>query len=97
VIGRTRAVVELVLAGVALAGAGTTWVHSHHTVRVAPITEGQPSTVSLVYDPQLLLLTLLLLITAGILAVVGTTRLRRARAAANATAQAVLPISGSTS
>jgi hypothetical protein len=35
--------------------------------------------MSLVYDPQLLLLTLVLLTTAGVLAVVGIARLRRAR------------------
>ena len=56
----------------ALVGAGVSWSHAHHTVAVAPIADGQPFTTSLVYDPQLLLLTLLLLTTAGVLAVVGT-------------------------
>lgn len=75
----SRAVVELGLASAALVGAGVSWSNSHHAVAVAPIADGQPSTTSLVYDPQLLLLTLVLLITAGVLAVVGATGLRRPR------------------
>ena len=81
-ITRHRARVELILACAALAGAALSWSGSHHTVSVAPIAEGQPPTTSLVYDPQLLLLTLLLLTTAGVLAVVGAVRLRRERSAA---------------
>lgn len=76
-----RAVVELVLAAAALAGSGLSWTRSHHTVAVAPIADGQPSTTSLVYDPQLLLLTLVLVTSAGVLAVVGIARLRRAQRA----------------
>ena len=75
----TRATIELIVAGAALVCSGLTWSHSHHTVSVAPIADGQPSTTSLVYDPQLLLLTLVLLTTAGVLAVIGIARLRRAR------------------
>ncbi|ASW92167.1 hypothetical protein [Mycobacterium marseillense] len=77
-----RAVVELVVAVAALAGSGISWMRSHHTVSVAPIAEGQPFTTSVVYDPQLLLLTLVLLTSAGVLAVVGAARLRRARSGA---------------
>lgn len=77
-----RAVIELVVAVAALAGSGVSWMRSHHTVSVAPIAEGQPFTTSMVYDPQLLLLTLVLLTTAGVLAVVGAARLRRARSGA---------------
>jgi NO-binding membrane sensor protein with MHYT domain len=80
VIGRFRGLVELALAGAALVGAGLSWAHASHTIAVAPIADGQPATTSLVYDPQLLLLTLVLATTAGVLAVVGTARLRRARA-----------------
>lgn len=76
-----RAVVELVLAAAALAGSGLSWTRSHHTVAVAPIADGQPSTTSLVYDPQLLLLTLVLVTSAGVLAVVGIARLRRTKRA----------------
>ncbi|OBI43213.1 hypothetical protein [Mycobacterium colombiense] len=81
---RFRALLELGLACLALVCSGLTWWHSHHTVIVAPIADGQPSTTSLLYDPQLLLLTLVLLTSAGVLAVVGTARLRRARSGANA-------------
>jgi hypothetical protein len=79
VINRYRALLELGLALAALAGAGGTWLHARHTVGVAPIAEGQPSTTSLVYDPQQLLLTMLLATLAGILLVVGAARLRRSR------------------
>lgn len=78
-IGRYRALVELVLAGAALVGAGVSWSQARHTVSVAPVADGQPFTTSLVYDPQLMLLTLVLVTTAGVLAVVGLARLRRAR------------------
>jgi len=81
VIARYRAVVQLVLAGVALVGAGLCWSQAHRTVGVAPIADGQPFTTSVVYDPQWLLLTLVLTTTAGVLAVVGLGRLRRERGA----------------
>jgi NO-binding membrane sensor protein with MHYT domain len=77
VIARYRALVELVLAGAALVGAGLSWSHAHRTVGVAPIADGQPFTTSVVYDPQLLLLALLLAAAAGMLTVVGVARLRR--------------------
>lgn len=66
------------LAGVALAGSALIWSQSHRAVPVAPIAEGQPATVSVAYDPQLLLLSLLLATVAGVLAVVGMARIRRA-------------------
>jgi NO-binding membrane sensor protein with MHYT domain len=78
-IGRYRALLELSLALAALAGAGVSWSHARHTVGVAPIADGQPSTTSLVYDPPQLLLTMLLAMLAGILLVVGAARLRRSR------------------
>jgi hypothetical protein len=81
-IARYRAfgtLVELALACAALVGAGVTWVHARRTVRVAPIADGQPFTTSLVYNPELLLLTLVLVTTAGVLAVVGIARLLRER------------------
>jgi NO-binding membrane sensor protein with MHYT domain len=81
VIARYRALVELILACAALVGAGVSWSHARHTVSIAPIADGQPLTTSLVYDPQLLLLTLVLVTTAGVLAVVGLARLRRERGA----------------
>lgn len=80
-IARYRALAELVLACAALVGAGVSWSHASRTVRVAPVADGQPFATSLVYDPQLLLLTLVLVTTAGVLAVVGAARLRRERGA----------------
>ncbi len=77
--GSSRALVELGLACAALIGAAVSWSRSHHTVAVAPIADGQPFTTSVVFDPQLLLLTLLLLTSAGVLAVIGTARRRRER------------------
>lgn len=75
---RFWAVVELLLACAAVAGCAFSWSGVRSTVAVAPIAEGQPFTTSVVYDPQLLLLTLLLATVAGMLAVTGVARLRRA-------------------
>ncbi|MEE2854302.1 MAG: hypothetical protein VX424_16820 [Actinomycetota bacterium] len=76
---RYRAALELGLACVALICSALSWWHSHHTVTVAPIANGEPATTSLTYDPQLLLLTLVLVTSAGVLAVIAAARLRRAR------------------
>lgn len=65
------------------------WSHARDTVVVPPIADGQPDTVSVVYDPQLLLLTLVLATVAGVLTVVGTARLRRARRTAEVTGSGV--------
>jgi hypothetical protein len=77
----SRALVELALAGAALVGAGVSWVHARRTVRVAPIADGQPFTTSLVYNPQLLLLIMVLVTAAGVLAVLAIARLMRGRRA----------------
>ena len=74
---RPRAVIELILACVAAVGCAVSWSGVRSTVPVAPIADGQPVTASVVYDPQLLLLTLLLAAAAGVLAVIGVARLRR--------------------
>lgn len=79
-IGRYRALVELALAGAALVGAGVCWANASQLRGVAPVAEGQPYTTALVYDPQLLLLTMVLAIIAGVFAVVGMARLLRSRA-----------------
>ena len=78
-IARYRALAELMLAFAALAGAAVSWAHARHTVHVSPVADGQPFTTSLVYHPQQLLLTTLLLTVAGVLSVVGAARLRRPR------------------
>lgn len=73
-----RAAVELALAVAALVATGFSWLQTRSTVAVAPVADGQPATTSVVYDPQQLVLTLLLATAAGILAVAGVARLRRA-------------------
>jgi hypothetical protein len=96
VIARARAFVLLGLAILAVAGAVACWLHSRQAVAVAPIAEGQPATMSVIYDPQQLLLTTLLAMVAGVLAVAGAARLRRA-SRSGAAAQADFLSSGSTS
>lgn len=74
-----RAVAELTLAVAAAVGCAASWGHASYLVLVAPVTDGEPVTTSVTYFPQMLLLALLLATVAGVLAVVGTARLRRAR------------------
>ncbi|MBX9639565.1 MAG: hypothetical protein K2X97_07530 [Mycobacteriaceae bacterium] len=74
-----RAAVELTLAVAALVATGFSWLQTRSTVAVAPVADGQPATMSAVYDPQQLVLTLLLATVAGIFAVLGVIRLRRAK------------------
>lgn len=74
---RFRAVVELLLACAAVVGCAFSWSAVRTTVTVAPILKDQPATTSVVYDPTMLLVTLLLAAAAGMLAVVGIARLRR--------------------
>ncbi|OBK70809.1 hypothetical protein [Mycobacterium sp. 1274761.0] len=77
---RRRAVVELVLAAVALALAVWCWFAAQSLVTVAPILSGEPQTTSVAYSPPLLVLMLILATVAGVLAVDGIARLRRHRA-----------------
>ncbi len=74
---RLRAVVELLLACAAAVGCAVGWSAVRTTVAVAPVLKGQPVTTSVVYDPSMLLVTLVLAAVAGMLAVVGIARLRR--------------------
>lgn len=76
-----RHVVQLILAAAAVAGAAVCWSRIRSWVDVAPVTEGQPGTVSVVYDPPLMMLAWLLATTAGVLAVLAVTGLRRRRRA----------------
>ncbi len=75
---RLRAVVELLLACAAAVGCAVSWSAVRSTVDVAPVLKDQPVTMSVIYDPSMLLVTLLLAALAGMLAVVGIARLRRA-------------------
>ncbi|MCH9729436.1 MAG: hypothetical protein K0U84_07135 [Actinomycetia bacterium] len=72
-----RAVVELVLAGCVAAGCVLSWLAAGSQVVVAPVLEGEPPTTSTVYSPPLLILALLLATVAGVLAVMGVSRLCR--------------------
>jgi hypothetical protein len=74
----TRAAVELGLACAALLGCAVSWSQMRSEVPVAPIAEGEPVITTMRYAPQLLLLTLLLPASAGVLAVVGSARIYRA-------------------
>jgi hypothetical protein len=74
---RFRAVVELLLACAAAAGCAASWAAVRSTVEVEPVLKDQPVTTSVIYDPSMLLVTLLLAALAGMLAVVGIARLRR--------------------
>ncbi|MBV8861322.1 MAG: hypothetical protein JO082_13150 [Mycobacterium sp.] len=73
-----RAALELILACAAVVGCAISWSGVRSAVAVAPVGDGQPVTTSVVYDPGLLLVTLLLAAVAGMLAVIGAARLRRA-------------------
>lgn len=74
-----RGCVELTLAGAAALGCAVSWAHVRYLVLVAPVIDGEPATTSVTYHPRMLLLALLLATSAGVLAVTGTARLRRAR------------------
>ena len=74
-----RHVVQLTLAAVAAAGAVLCWLQVISLVDVAPVTDGQPATVSAVYNPPLMLLVWLLAVAAGVLAVLGVAGLARRR------------------
>lgn len=78
-IARYRALVELGLALAALVACGVSWAYTRSSVAVGPVADGQPVTMSLVYHPQQLVLTLILATVTGVLAVVGTARLRLSR------------------
>ena len=71
------AVAELLLAGCAAVGAVLSWLAAGSEVVVAPVLEGEPATMSTVYDAPLLTLALLLATAAGVLVVLGVSRLRR--------------------
>jgi len=77
-VNRRRGVVELVVAVLAAIGCVLSWLSARTTAVVAPVLDGQPSTVSTVYDAPMLTLSLLLAAVAGVLAVFAFTHLRRA-------------------
>jgi hypothetical protein len=74
---RRRAVLELVVAALAAAGAVLSWCASRSEVVVAPVMEGEPSTTSIAHHPPLLALALILATVAGVLTVLAIARLRK--------------------
>ena len=74
-----RAVIQLVLAALAAVAALLCWTQVTSLVDIAPVADGQPATVSVVYDPPLMMLTWLLATAAGVLTVLGVAGLRRSR------------------
>jgi hypothetical protein len=72
-----RARIELLVAILAAVGCVVAWLAARSTVAVAPVLEGEPQTTSVVYSAPLLVLSLLLATVAGVLAVVGISRMRR--------------------
>ncbi|MDH6198751.1 hypothetical protein M2272_005411 [Mycobacterium frederiksbergense] len=75
---KARAVVELVVAVAAAAASVVSWLAARTTIEVAPVLAGEPSTTAVVYSAPLLVLSLVLATVAGVLAVLGIARLRRA-------------------
>lgn len=74
-----RHVIALVLAILAGVGAVWSWLQVRTIVDVAPVTDGQPATTSVAYDPPLMLLTMVLATAAGVLLVVGVAGVVRSR------------------
>ena len=74
-----RHIVQLVVGVVAIAAALVCWLQVTSLVDVPPVTEGQPASVSVVYDPPLMILSWLLATVGGVLAVLGVAGLRRDR------------------
>lgn len=71
---------QLVLAGLAIAGAVLSWLQVTSDVYVAPVADGQPATTSVAYYAPMMFLTLVLATTAGVLLVLGVAGLVRRRA-----------------
>ncbi|SHV66782.1 transmembrane protein [Mycobacteroides abscessus subsp. abscessus] len=69
----------LVIAVLAAVGSVVSWLAASSIADVAPVIPGEPVKTSVLYDPSLITLSLLLAAFAGVLAVVGTARWRRAK------------------
>lgn len=76
---RRRAVAEAILALLTAAGAVISWIAASSQVVVAPVLDGEPSTVAQVYSAPLLTLSLVLATVTGVAAVFAVTHVRRAR------------------
>jgi hypothetical protein len=74
---KSRAAVELVLAAVAAVGCVVSWLAARSADMAAPVAAREPSMPTVAYDPSLIVLAVALASIAGVLAVLGLTRLRR--------------------
>ena len=74
---KSRAAVELVLAAVAAVGCVLSWLGARSAGMAAPVVATEPSMPTVAYDPSLIALAVALATVAGVLAVLGATRLRR--------------------
>lgn len=74
-----RHIIQLVLASAGALGAAVCWPRISSRVDVAPVADGQPATVSVVYHAPVLLLVWLLVTAAGVLTVLGVAGLLRRR------------------
>ena len=72
-----RVVLQSVVAVVAAVGCVLSWLAASTPVEVAPVLEGEPSTVAMSYSAPLLVLSLALAGLAGVLIVLVIARLRR--------------------
>ncbi len=77
--GRIVAAGALVVAVLAAVGSVLSWLAASSIADVAPVIPGEPVKTSVLYDPSFITLSLLLAALAGVLAVVGTARWRRAQ------------------
>jgi len=76
---------QLVLAAVFAGAAALCWTQISSPVDIAPVTDGEPATISVVYDPPLMFLALMSATIAGVLAVLGVAGLLRRRRVAEYT------------
>ncbi|WP_418004852.1 hypothetical protein ACNO8X_07965 [Mycobacterium sp. PDNC021] len=77
--GRIVAAGALVAAVLAAVGSVVSWLAASSIADVAPVIPGEPVKTSVLYDPSFITLSVLLATLAGVLAVVGTARWRRAK------------------
>lgn len=74
---KLRAVLEFVVAAVAVVGCVLSWLAAATTIEVAPVLDGEPTTTAVNYSAPMLVLALVLAGLAGVLIVLGVARLRR--------------------
>lgn len=72
-----RASIELVLAVAAVIGCVASWLAAKSVEVAAPVIASEPSRPTVVYEPSMVALAVLLATVAGVLAVLGVARWRR--------------------